>query len=78
LSISQNFDTSTSPPTENSHDSVTEPAPAMCKEIGESEPTLPHENNNENCEDDDNDELIEMPHNDDSFEENKFVVENKI
>ena len=78
LPVSQNFDTSTSTPIENGHDSLTEPTPAMSKELGESEPTLFHENNNENCEDGDNEELIKMPHNDESLEENKLEVENKI
>jgi hypothetical protein len=92
LPVSQNFDTSTSAPIENGHDSLTQPTPAMSKELGESEPTLFHENNNENCEDGDNEELIKMPHNDEShneelikmphndesLEENKLEVENKI
>jgi hypothetical protein len=92
LPVSQNFDTSTSAPIENGHDSLTQPTPTMSKELGESEPTLFHENNNENCEDGDNEELIKMPHNDEShneelikmphndesLEENKLEVENKI
>ncbi|WJX66879.1 hypothetical protein P8452_51386 [Trifolium repens] len=71
---------SPSKPIKNGHDSLTEPTPAMSKELGESEPTLFHENNNENCEDGDNDneELIKMPHNDESLEKNKLEVENKI
>jgi hypothetical protein len=65
-------------PIENGHDSLTELTPAISKELGESEPTLFHENNNENCENGDNEELIKMPHNDESLEENKLEVENKI
>jgi hypothetical protein len=78
LPVSHNFDTSTLAPVENGHDSLTEHTPAMSKELGESEPTLFHENNNENCEDGDNEELIEMQHNDELLEENKLEVENKI
>lgn len=40
----------TSAPTENGHDSPTEPTPAMSKELDESKPTFSYEQNIENLE----------------------------
>ncbi|KAK2422570.1 putative mitochondrial protein [Trifolium repens] len=74
LLVSQSSKTYTSAPTENDHDSLSDHTPVMSKELGESEPTFSHEENNENL---DNDGLIEMPQNNDSYKDNRFEAGNK-
>ncbi|GAU31183.1 hypothetical protein TSUD_316080 [Trifolium subterraneum] len=56
----------------NGHDSLSDPTPDMSKELGESEPTFPHEENHENFESNGNDDLIEMPQSIESSKENRF------
>lgn len=64
-------------PTTNSHDSPTEPTPVISEKLGKYGPTFSHENTNEIIKDGDN-ELIEMPYNDETLVENTFEAENKI
>jgi len=78
LPISQSSKTYTSAPIENRHDSLSDPTPVMSKELGESEPTFSHVENNENLEAIDNDDLIEMPQNNESLKENRFELGNEI
>ncbi|CAI8601498.1 unnamed protein product [Vicia faba] len=78
LSVSQSSKTFISAPTENGHDSVSDPTLVMSKELSESEPTFSHEENNEISENDDSDDLIEMPQNNESLQENKFELGNRI
>lgn len=78
LPVSQSSKTYTSAPIENGHDSLSDPTPVMSKELGESEPTFSHVENNENLEALDNDDLIEMPQNNESLKENKFELGNRI
>ncbi|CAJ2638271.1 unnamed protein product [Trifolium pratense] len=73
----QSSKTYISAPTENGHDSLSDPTPVMSGELGESEPTFSHEENNETLENDDNDDLIEMPQNNESYKDNRFEAGNK-
>jgi len=77
LPISHNSRICTSAPIENGHDSPPKPTPSMGKELYESKPTLSHEENNENIENENN-ELIKMPQNDKSSKYNRFKVGNRI
>lgn len=77
LFVPQSFEIYTSPPTKNGHDSLSDPTPIMSKELYESEPTFSHIENNENPENDDNDNLIEMPQNNESLQENIFELGNR-
>ena len=67
LPISQSSKTYTSAPIENGHDSLSDPTRVVSKEHGEFEPTFSHVENNENPEALDNDDLIEMPQNNESL-----------
>ena len=78
LPVSQSSETYTSAPTENGHDSLSDPTPVMSKELCESEPTFSHVENNEIPENDDSDDLIEMPQNNESLQENRFELGNMI
>ncbi|CAJ2666701.1 unnamed protein product [Trifolium pratense] len=77
LPVSQSSKTYTSTPTKNGHDSLSNPTPIMSSELGESGPTISHEENNENLENNDNDDLIEMPQNNESYKDNRFEAGNK-
>ncbi|CAJ2655096.1 unnamed protein product [Trifolium pratense] len=77
LPVSQSSKTYTSAPTKNGHDFLSNPTPVMSSELGESEPTFSHEENNENLENNDNDDLIEMPQNNESYKDNRFEAGNK-
>lgn len=68
LPVSQNYEIFTPAPTENGHDSLSDPTPVMSKEPCESEPTFSLVENNENPKNDDNNDLIEMPQNNESFQ----------
>jgi hypothetical protein len=72
LPESQSSKTYSFAPTENGHDSLSDPTPDMSKELGESEPTFPHEENHENFESNGNDDLIEMPQSSESSKENNI------
>ncbi|KAK2441169.1 hypothetical protein QL285_012497 [Trifolium repens] len=50
----------------------------MSKELGESEPTFPHEENHDNFESNGNNDLIEMPQSSESSKDNRFEARNKI
>jgi hypothetical protein len=78
LPESQSSKTYNFAPTENGHDSLSDPTPDMSKEFGESEPTFPHDENHENFESNGNDDLIEMPQSSESSKENRFEAGNKI
>jgi hypothetical protein len=78
LPESQSSKTYSFAPTENGHDSLSDPTPDMSKELGESEPTFPHEENHENFESNGNDDLIEMPQSSESSKENRFEAGNNI
>ncbi|CAJ2646885.1 unnamed protein product [Trifolium pratense] len=77
LPVSQSSKTYTSGPTKNGHDFLSNPTLVMSSELGESEPTFSHEENNENLENNDNDDLIEMPQNNESYKDNRFEEGNK-
>jgi len=77
LPVPQSSKTYTFAPTENGHDSLSDPTPVMSKELGESEPTFSHVENNENLENNDGDDLIEMPQNNESLKD-RFELGNKI
>ncbi|CAJ2651427.1 unnamed protein product [Trifolium pratense] len=77
LPVSQSSKTYTSAPTKNGHDSLSNPTPVMSSELVESESTFSHEENNENLENNDNDDLIEMPQNNESYKDNRFEAGNK-
>ncbi|CAJ2656182.1 unnamed protein product [Trifolium pratense] len=74
LPVSQSSKTYTSAPTKNGHDSLSNPTPVMSSELVESEPTFSHEENNENLENNDNDDLIEMPQNNESYKDNSVEI----
>ncbi|KAK2414048.1 putative mitochondrial protein [Trifolium repens] len=78
LPESQSSKTYNFAPTENGHDSLSDPTPDMSKEFGESEPTFPHDENHENFESNGNDDLIEMPQSSESLKENRFEAGNNI
>lgn len=77
LHVPQNFETFTSAPTENGHDSLSDSTHVMSKELCDFEPTFSLVENNKYPENDDNDDLIEMPQNNESLQENKFELGNK-
>jgi len=77
LPVPQSSKTYTFAPTENCHDSLSDPTLVMSKELGESEPTFSHLENNENIENDDSDDLVEMPQNNESHKD-RFEPGNKI
>lgn len=68
LPISQTSKIDTLMLIENDHSSLPEPTPAICKKHGEPKPTFSDKNN----------ELIEMPLNDESSEKDRLNVRNNI